>query len=115
MDNININDLREQTRGTVLTAEDGGYDEARSVHNGMFGRYPKAIVQAEQVSDVIAAIHFARENTLEVAVRGGGNSAPGYGTIDNGLVIDLRSMRTVRVDAAKQTARCGGGATWGEF
>lgn len=115
MDTININDLRSQTRGAVITADDAGYDEARSVHNGMFDRRPKVIVQAEQVSDVIAAVLFARENTLEVAVRGGGHSAPGYGTVDNGLVIDLGPMRTVRVDPAKQTARCGCGATWADF
>jgi FAD/FMN-containing dehydrogenase len=110
-----IQELREQIRGTVITPNDAAYEEARRVHNGMFDRRPKLVVQAEQVPDVIAAVHYARENELPLAVRGGGHSAPGFGTVDDGLVIDLGPMRTVRVDPKAQTARVGGGATWGDF
>ena len=110
-----VRSLREQVRGRVVTAEDEGYEQARAVHNGMFGKRPLAVLLAEQVSDVIAAVNLAREHGLELSVRGGGHSAPGYGTNDSGLVIDLSPMRTVRVDPRNKTARAGAGATWGDF
>ena len=110
-----IEALREQVRGAVITAADEGYDEARRVHNGMFDRRPKLILRAEQASDVMAAVRFARESGLELAIRGGGHSAPGFGTVDDGMVIDLGGMKTVRVDPKARTARAGGGATWGDF
>src|SRR5919108_6228566 len=93
-----VQPLREQVRGRVITTSDEGYDEARMVHNGMFDRRPLAILKAEQVGDVIGAVNFAREHGLDLSVRGGGHSAPGFGTNDGGLVIDMSGMRTVRVD-----------------
>jgi len=108
-------DLREQLRAPVLTAGDAGYDEARAVHNGMFDKHPQAVVLAQQVADVIGGVNFAREAGLELAVKGGGHSAPGFGTTDGGVVIDLEQMRDVHVDPASRTARAGGGATWGDF
>lgn len=110
-----VSDLREQVRALVLTADDPGYDAARAVWNGMFDRRPLAIVQAEQVADVINAVNFARDADLDLSVRGGGHSAPGFGTNDDGVVIDLSLMRTVYVDPEARTARAGGGATWGDF
>jgi len=110
-----VSDLREQVRAPVLTADDPGYDAARAVWNGMFDRRPLAIVQAEQVADVIGAVNFARDGGLELSVRGGGHSAPGFGTNDDGVVIDLSLMRNVHVDPQARTARAGGGATWGDF
>jgi len=112
---MGIDQLREQVRCPVVSADDAGYDEARRVHNGMFDRRPRAVVRAEQVADVMAAVNFARENGLDLAVRGGGHSAPGFGTNDDGLVIDLSLMRHVHVDPAARTARASGGATWGDF
>src|SRR3954454_2722073 len=91
-------DLREQVRGRVITAPDEGYDEARVVHNGMFDRHPLAVLKAEQVGDVIRAVDVAREHGLDLSVRGGGHSGPGFGTNDAGVVIDMSEMRTVRVD-----------------
>ena len=114
MSNPTIDYLREQVRACVITAEDPGYDEARRVHNGMFDRRPKAVVRAEQAADVMAAVDFARDSGLELAVRGGGHSAPGYGSNDGGLVIDLSPMRHVRVDPDTRRARVAGGATWGD-
>ena len=64
-----VQPLREQVRGQVITASDEGYNEARAVHNGMFDKHPLAILRAEQVSDVIAGVNFARENGLELSVR----------------------------------------------
>src|SRR3954466_13051969 len=110
-----VQPLRDGVRGGVLSAADEGYDEARMVHNGIFDRRPLGIVKAEQVSDVIGAVNFARENGLDLSVRGGGHSGPGFGTNDGGLVIDMSEMRTVRVDPRNQTARADSGATWGNF
>ncbi len=110
-----IEQLREQVRGRVVTSGDESYDEARRVHNGMFDKRPKVVLAAEQVADVIAGVHFARENELALSIRGGGHSAPGFGTNEGGVVIDLSPMRTVRVDPRSNTARAGGGATWGDF
>ena len=115
MDSPTVEQLREQVRAPVVTPGDAGYDEARAVHNGMFDRRPAVIVRAEQVADVIAAVNFAREAGLDLSVRGGGHSAPGFGTNDNGVVIDLSLMRHVHVDPKARTARAGGGTTWGDF
>ena len=85
------------------------------VHNGMFDRHPLAVVKTEQVADVIGAVNFARENGLDLSVRGGGHSGPGFGTNDGGVVIDMSEMRTVRVDPRTKTARADAGATLGDF
>jgi FAD/FMN-containing dehydrogenase len=110
-----IEQLREQVRARVLTRDDQGYDDARAVHNGMFDRHPLVVVEAEQVADVIATVNFARDSELDLSVRGGGHSAPGFGTNEGGVVLDLGPMHQVRVDPARQTARAGGGTTWGDF
>ncbi len=106
---------RAQVRGDVITPEDEGYDEARQVYNAMIDRRPAVVVRAANAGDVIAAVNFAREGGLDLAVRGGGHSVPGFGTCDGGVVIDLSGMRGVRVDPAASTARAEGGATWGDF
>ncbi len=110
-----IGQLRDRVSGRVLVGGDPGYDEARTVHNGMFDRYPRVIVQPEQVTDVVDAVNFARDGGLELSVKGGGHSAPGFGTNDDGVVIDLSLFRSVQVDPQAGRARAGGGATWGEF
>jgi len=107
--------LRERVRGRVITPGDDGYDEARRVFNAMIDRHPAAIVQAAGAADVVAAVDYAREADLDLAVRGGGHSVPGFGTVDDGVVIDLSGMRTVAVDPAKRRARAAGGATWADF
>jgi FAD/FMN-containing dehydrogenase len=110
-----IEQLRAEVRAPILLSSDPGYDEARAVHNGMFDRHPQVIVRAEQVADVIGAVNFAREAGLDLSIKGGGHSAPGFGTNDGGVVIDLSLMRYVHVDPTARTARTGGGATWGDF
>ncbi len=110
-----MTELREQLRARIVTPGDDDYDTARAVWNGMTDRRPAAVVQAEHVADVVAAVNFARDEHLELAVRGGGHSAPGFGTIDDGLVVDLSPMRFVHVDPAARTARVGGGATLGDL
>ena len=73
---VNVGQLREQVRGRVITADDEGYHEARAVHNGMFDKRPLAVLCAEQVADVIAGVNFARDNGLDLSIRGGAHSAP---------------------------------------
>ncbi|MHC4995692.1 MAG: FAD-binding oxidoreductase [Planctomycetota bacterium] len=108
-------ELRDLVRGQIITPEDDGYDEARRVHNGMIDKRPAVIVRAANAGDVMTATRFARDNDLALSIRGGGHSGPGFGTNDGGLVIDLSTMRGVRVDPGEKTARAEGGATWGDF
>jgi FAD/FMN-containing dehydrogenase len=110
-----IEQLREHVQGRVTGPGDEGYDEARAVYNAMIDRRPAVVVQPADANDVVAAVNFAREGGLDLAVRGGGHSVPGFGTVDDGVVIDLSGMRRVQVDAAARTARAEGGATWGDF
>jgi len=112
---LTIDKLREQVRGDVITADDERYDEARKVRNGMIDKRPQVIVRPANAGDVMSAVNFAREGGLDLAIRGGAHSVPGFGTVDRGVVIDLSAMRGVRVNPQRRTARAEGGATWGDF
>ncbi|NKE35326.1 FAD-binding oxidoreductase [Natronococcus sp. JC468] len=103
--------LEEQLRGELLRPGDSRYDEARSVWNGMVDRHPAMIVRARGVSDVIAAVSFAREHELLLSVRGAGHNIAGNAVCDDGLELDLSRMRSVRVDPAGKTAQVEPGAT----
>ncbi|WP_255470837.1 FAD-binding oxidoreductase [Pseudarthrobacter sp. B4EP4b] len=107
--------LREQVRGQVIEEGDADYESARLVYNGMIDRRPAAVLRVSQVADVMAAVRFARGLDIEVALRGGGHSAPGFGTVDGGLVLDFSARRGVRVDPAARTARVEPGATWADY
>lgn len=107
--------LRGAVRGTVVTRGDPSYDESRRVYNALHDRHPAVVVHAVDAADVIAAVLHAREHDLPLAVRGGSHSVAGFGTVDDGLVVDLSRMRGVRVDPGTRTARAEGGATWGDF
>ncbi|MBP0450240.1 FAD-binding oxidoreductase [Kitasatospora sp. RG8] len=110
-----VDGLRERVRGAVITPADEGYDEARRVYNGMVDRRPAVIVRVANAGDVMATVDFARDNTLDLAVRGGAHSAPGFGTCDDGVVIDFSARRGVRIDPERRTAQCEGGVTWGDL
>jgi len=110
-----LDQLKDQVRGEVVDPDNDAYDEARAVHNGMIDRRPTAVVRAANAGDVMATVTYARENGIDVAIRGGGHSAPGFGTVDNGIVIDFSRMRTVRVDPKTSTARADAGVTWGDL
>jgi FAD/FMN-containing dehydrogenase len=106
--------FQERFAGDVLVPGDPGYDEARSVWNGDIDRHPAAIARCFTAEQVAAAVEFARQEGLEIAVRGGGHSFAGFSVCDGGLMISLSEMRDVTVDPDARRARCGGGATWAD-
>src|SRR3954451_20105555 len=115
MGSLTLERLRTDIHGTVIGVDDVGYDEARRVYNAMIDKRPRVVIRARGTQDVVCALQYVRENDLDVAVRGGSHSVPGFGTCDDGVVIDLSGMRGVRVDPQARTARAEGGATWGDF
>lgn len=101
-------------RGGVIGRDSPAYDEARKLYNGMIDKHPLSIARCMDVADVIAAVNFARDNNLLLAIRGGGHNGPGLGSCDDGLVIDLSMMKGVRVDPRNRTVRVGPGCTQGD-
>jgi hypothetical protein len=110
-----VDNLRRQITGNVLLPNEDGYDTARTVWNAMIDRSPTLIVQPESTADVVAAVRFAAEQDLPIAVRGGGHNVAGLAVCDDGLMIDLSRMRQVDVDPERKIARAQGGATWADF
>jgi FAD/FMN-containing dehydrogenase len=106
--------FRSQFRGQVIEPGDASYDETRKVYNGMIDRKPRLIAQCTDVADVMTAIRTARENGIQVSIRGGGHNAGGLGVCDDGMVIDMAAIRYVRVDPAARTVRVGGGCKWSD-
>jgi FAD/FMN-containing dehydrogenase len=107
--------LRKSVHGPVIGPDDEGYDEARAIWNGAIDRHPACIARCTGVADVVAAIRFARESGLLVAVRSGGHGVGGHAICDGGLVIDLSPMKEIRVDPAARSARAEAGVLWGEL
>jgi FAD/FMN-containing dehydrogenase len=110
-----IDNFRNHLLGRLIDPADPAYAEARKVFNAMHNRHPGFIVQCVGVADVITTVKFAAEQDLLLAVRGGGHSAPGFGTCDGGLVLDLKQMKGIRVNPEPRTIRAEGGCTWGDF
>ena len=107
--------LGERLRGVAIGRDDPGYDDARRVHNGMHDRRPEMIARCVDTADVVAALGFGREHGLDIAIRGGAHNAAGFGSVDDGLVIDLTPIRYTQVDPDAKIARVGGGATLGDL
>ena len=103
--------LRAGFDGAVLLPGDPGYDEARVLFNAMVDRRPAVIAQCASPDDVARALGLARQEGLDLAVRGGGHGVAGTALAEGGLVVDLRRMCEVTVDPDVRTARVGGGAT----
>ena len=106
--------FRTQLRGELFQPSDPRYDEVRKVYNAMIDKRPALIARCKDTSDVISAIDFGRDNQMTVAIRGGGHNGPGFGTCDDGLVIDLSQMRDIHVDPSNNTVRVEGGCVWGD-
>jgi hypothetical protein len=100
--------------GLLLHEGDEGYDEARSVFNGLIDRRPALIARCSSTADVVAAVIFARDHGLEITVYGGGHSVTGAAVCDGGVCIDLRGLKRLEVDPDARILRAGGGLTWGE-
>lgn len=101
-------------RGRLIQSGDADYDAARALYNGMIDKRPRLIARCVDVADVMTAVNFGREQRLLIAIRGGGHNGPGFGSCDDGLVIDLSGMKSVRVDRANRTVRVEAGCTSGD-
>ena len=110
-----VDELRGTLRGRLIRPGDEAYEQGRRVWNGNIDRRPALIVRCAGVTDVIAAINFARDNQLVLAVRGGAHSAAGHGTCDGGMVIDLGALKGIWVDPQRRVARAQAGVVWGEL
>jgi FAD/FMN-containing dehydrogenase len=105
--------LRERFTGRLITPGDAAYDRARRVWNATTDRHPALVARCATAADVAAALRFARDQELPVAVRGGGHSYPGFSTCDDGVVIDLGSMQVVTIDPDRRIATVEAGALLG--
>ena len=101
-------------RGVLITPDHHGYDDARALWNGTVDRRPRLIARCDGTADVAAAVRFARDCDLEIAVRGGGHNVAGTAVCEDGIVIDLSAMRAVSVDPLDRTALVQGGALWSD-
>jgi FAD binding domain-containing protein/berberine-like enzyme len=107
--------FRASVRGALLRPGEAGYDDARTIHNGMIDRRPALIARCAGVADVLTAVRFARAHDLLVSVRGGGHGMPGFAVCDGGLMLDLSGMNSVHVDPEHRTVRADAGVTWSAF
>jgi FAD/FMN-containing dehydrogenase len=115
LESVELERLAGSFRGELVLPTSRGYDAARRIWNGAFDRRPACIARCTGVADVVAAVRFARERDLLVAVRSGGHGVAGHAVCDGGLVIDLSSMNGIRVDPQSRTARAQAGVLWGEL
>ncbi|OYE03009.1 FAD-linked oxidase [Nostoc sp. 'Peltigera membranacea cyanobiont' 232] len=113
--NETIEGLKTNVKGHVVLPDDPSYDEVRKIWNAMIDRRPAVIVQCAEADDVPHVITFARENGLEISIRGAGHNIAGNAVCDNGLMIDLSKMTNVRIDAHKRRAYVEPGATLADF
>jgi FAD/FMN-containing dehydrogenase len=107
--------LGEGFKGEAISPEDPGYDDARAVWNGSIDKRPALIVRPRGAADVIDAVNYAHERGLALAVRCGGHSVAGNGTVDGGVLVDLSSLKGVHVNPTARTARVNGGVLVGEL
>jgi FAD binding domain/Berberine and berberine like len=112
---VSIPQLRAVLNGRVITPEDAGYDEARTVFYGGIDRRPAVIVRVADATDVSRVVSLARESGLELAVRSGGHSLAGHSTTDGGILLDLSEMKNLEIDVEGRTAWAETGLTAGEY
>src|SRR5919106_3320055 len=106
--------LEKGLRGPVVAPGDADYDSVRALYNGMIDKRPRLIARCVDAADVITAVNFGREEGLLIAIRGGGHNGPGLGSCDDGLMIDLSMLKSVRVDPSLRTVRVDAGCTSGD-
>ncbi len=111
----NIENFKASLRGELIQPNDDNYDNARKLYNGMIDKRPGLIARCANAADVITAVNFGRDNNLFVAIRGGGHNGPGLGSCNDGLVIDLSTMKGVHVDPTNRTVRAEPGCTQGDM
>ncbi len=111
---MSFDDLAAGLRGELVTRDASNYDEVRAIFNAMIDKKPAALARCVDAADVQTCVNYARENSVPLAIRGGGHSAGGLGLVDDGLVIDLSTMRGIHVNAKDQTIRVQGGCQWGD-
>ena len=109
-----IKNFKANLRGDLIQRSDERYEEARKLYNGMIDKRPLLIARCVDVADITAAVNFGRDLDLLIAIRGGGHNGPGFGSCDDGLVIDLSMMKSVRVDPATRRVRVDPGCTSGD-
>jgi len=110
-----VADFSKSLHGDLLTPDSPQYNEVRAVWNGMIDRRPALIVRCNGATDVMHAVNFARQHELRISVRGCGHNIAGSAVCDGGLMIDLKPMHSVRIDALKRTARVEPGCTLADF
>ena len=115
LSDAHIDDFRGSIRGELILQDSAGYETARRVWNGNIDRRPALIIRCAGSADVQHAVNFARTHELLLSLRCGGHSAPGYGTNDGGMVIDMSLMKGIRVDPGSRTVTAQGGVQWREF
>ena len=106
--------LVQSLRGELILPDHPEYDAARRVYNGMIDRHPAAIARCRDAADVRACVEFARDRSIELAIRGGAHNAAGLGVWDDALVIDLSAMRSVTLSPIDGTVRVDPGCTWAD-
>ena len=109
-----IDELRFRLQGGVHEPGDAYYEDTCTLFNTMIDRRPRWVAECVVVDDVVAALAFARDHDLPIAVRAGGHSVAGLSLCDDGLVLDVRRMADIDVDAGRRIARVGGGAIWAD-
>lgn len=113
--NEKIEKLKNKVKGQIVLPNDSNYNEVRKIWNAMIDRRPAVIVQCAEADDVLHAVSYARDNGLEISIRGGGHNIAGSALCDNGVLIDFSNMTTVIVDAQKRRAYVEPGATLGDI
>lgn len=115
IDSAALDKLRDAFAGPLLLPGDANYEPSRAVWNGSIDRRPALIAGCTGVADVVSIVRFAREHELPVSVRAGGHSFPGHSVCDDGVLIDLRGMKGIRVDPAAKRVRAQAGVLLGEL
>lgn len=110
-----IQEFKDGLRGELIQPEDDAYDDARKLYNAMIDKRPALIARCANVADVISAVNFGRDNNFLVAIRGGGHNGPGLGSCDDGLVIDLSTLKGIHVDPAHRRVRVEPGCQQGDM